>query len=105
MKGFGYELTLDAQRDLAGIYNYFADKDEAPTGRRIVEEISSKIRMLAAQRNSGVARDWLSPGLRAFPYKSHCIYFRVLRERLVVLHVIHGRQDVGPEMFANQNEH
>lgn len=104
MKRFGYEITLDAQRDLAGIYNYYADLGEAQIGRRIVESISTKIRVLAAQRNSGVARNWLSPGLRAFPYKNRCIYFRIVGNNLVVVHIAHSRQDVRPEMFEAEDD-
>lgn len=104
MKRFRYELTLDAQRDMAGIYNYYLDRGEEGTGRRIVRSLAEKIRMLAAQGNSGVARDWILLGLRAFPFKGYCIYFRMMQDTMVILHIAHGRQDIRPEMFAGKDD-
>lgn len=104
MRPYRYSLSLEAQRDLAEIYNYLADKGDAATGRRLVERLQQKIQALAAVRNAGVARDWISPGLRAFPYKNRCIYFRVLDDRIHVLRILHGRQDSGPRVFMPDEE-
>ena len=49
MKRRRYALTIDAQRDLAEIYLYFADAGDPATGQRLVGSLESKIRSLPDQ--------------------------------------------------------
>jgi toxin ParE1/3/4 len=54
---------------------------------------------------SGVPRDWLRPGLRAFPYRKRCIYFRayedrIVEDRIVIVRVLHGKQDIDRQEFT-----
>jgi toxin ParE1/3/4 len=71
-----YSYSKKALRDIAGIYNYIAD-DNPIAAKRLVNLLENKIISLASSGNIGVSREWLAPGLRAFPYKDRCIYFRV----------------------------
>ncbi|MBX9456334.1 MAG: type II toxin-antitoxin system RelE/ParE family toxin [Rhizobium sp.] len=82
MKRRRYTLTADAQRDLAEIYLYLADAGDPSAGRRLVGSLVDKIRKLARLGTSGVARDWIAPGLRAFPHKSRSIYFRIVGDQI-----------------------
>jgi toxin ParE1/3/4 len=104
MKRRRYALTADAQRDLAEIYLYLADAGDRTGGRRLVGSLEEKIKELARIGSSGVARDWISPGLRAFPHKNRCIYFRVAGDQIRVLRILHGRQDVQPEVFVSKDD-
>jgi toxin ParE1/3/4 len=104
MKAFGYSLSLRAQRDLAGIFLYHADLGNAALGRRLADDMQQKIRKIASSRNAGVARDWISPGLRAFPYKTRCIDFRDSDDAIPVLPILRGRQDVGFETLMPAEE-
>jgi len=62
---------------------------------RFVADLTAKIEWIAKTGFTGVPRDWIRPGLRAFPYRERCIYFRIEEDTLTVLRVIHGRQDLG----------
>lgn len=101
MRRFSYSLSIDAQRDLAEIYLYLADRGDSVAGRRLVASLSTKIRSLASSGSIGVARDWISPGLRAFPYKNRCIYFRVVDSKMRILRILHGKQDIDSQMFSH----
>ena len=48
---------------------------------------------------SGVARDWLRPGLRMHPYEKYCVYFRVTDRELVVIRIIHSARDIDAIIF------
>ena len=48
---------------------------------------------------SGTPRDWIRPGLRAFPYRQRCIYFRMYDDRVVIVRVLHGSQDIDRQEF------
>jgi toxin ParE1/3/4 len=52
------------------------------------------IEKLAALGISGAPRDWIRQGLRAFPYRRRCFYFRVEGDNFILLRVLHGAQDV-----------
>ena len=101
MRRFSYSLSTDAQRDLAKLYLYLADQGDASIGRKLVDSLLAKIASLASSGHVGVAREWLSPGLRAFPYENRCVYFRVVDRNMRVLRILHGRQDVESSMFTD----
>jgi toxin ParE1/3/4 len=96
------QLSKQAQKDIAAMYRDIA-RDDPITARRLVELVDSKIISLAVSGNKGVSREWLSPGLRAFPFKNRCIYFRVVASTMRVVRVLHGRQETQPEMFATED--
>ena len=97
---FDRTLSDKALQDLANIYEYVAEKNPA-AANLLIDAIIEKIDSLATSRNSGVARDSLSSGLRAFPFKQRCIYFRIVGNELRVLRVLHGKQDVTAEQFKD----
>jgi toxin ParE1/3/4 len=96
------QLSKQAQKDIAAIYRDIAG-DDPVAAKRLLHLIDDKIMSLAISGNKGVSRDWLSPGLRAFPFKNRCVYFRVLGSSMQVIRILHGRQDVQPEMFETEN--
>ena len=86
--------------DLADIYDYIAI-DNPGAAERLVHAITGKITTLAAAGNRGAPRNNISPGLRVFPYRKRCIYFRVVNDDFIVLRVLHARQDVTEEHFKD----
>jgi toxin ParE1/3/4 len=48
---------------------------------------------------SEAPRDWIRPGLRAFPYRQRRIYFRLGKDRVVIVRVLHGNQDTDRQEF------
>ena len=41
----------------------------------------------------------IAPGLRGFLYRNRCIYYRSYSDRIVVLRVKHGAEDIKPQDF------
>jgi toxin ParE1/3/4 len=97
-----YRLAPQAIEDLIGIFNYLHERNPI-AAERFTQDIEQKIIDLANFRNPGVSRDWLKPGLRAFPYRRRCIYFRIVDDMLIVLRVMHGHQDISPDDFPESD--
>jgi len=64
-----------------------------------MEDLTSKLFDLASLGVTGSSRDWVSTGLRAFPYRERCFYFRIVDNKMIVVRVLHGRQDVTAQEF------
>lgn len=84
---------------MAGIYGFIAESSDV-AALAFVEDLSNKIEWMARSGFTGVARDWIRPGLRALPYRDRCFYFRVDDEAIYLLRVLHGKQDVSTQEFA-----
>ncbi|MGV1870250.1 type II toxin-antitoxin system RelE/ParE family toxin [Agrobacterium rosae] len=88
-----YSLSSQAIDDLIGIYKFLEDKNPA-AAKRLVSSIEQKIQNMAGSGHTGVARDCISKGLRALPYRDRCIYFRVKDTELRILRIVHGHQHI-----------
>ena len=93
---FGRRFRLSPQ----AVEDLIQEERNPVAAERLIQDIERKIAELAASRNPGVSRDWLKPGLRAFPYRRRCIYFRFIEDTLVVLRIVHGRQDITADYFS-----
>ena len=45
-----------------------------------------------------------APGLRVFTYRQRCIYFRSYEDRIVIIRVLHGRQDIDRQEFDDSQK-
>ncbi len=70
---------------------------------RFVDDLVRQMYKIAELDLSGSPRDWIRPGLRAFPYRQRCIYFRVYDDRVVIVRVLHGSQDIGQQGFTDRD--
>ena len=86
-------ITPAAENDLAEIWAYIAeDAPEAAT--TFIEQITDRFEPLLAIPGMGAARDQLSPGLRAIPYKAYVIYYVADDQAVTIVRVVHGARDV-----------
>lgn len=87
-----------ALRDLAEIRDFIAQSSsrEADT---FLADLTKKIAWIAEVNFTGSPRDHILPGLRGLPYRQRCIYYRSLPDRIIILRVLHGAQDVQAMKF------
>ena len=88
-----YRLTADAQNDLDAIADYIIlhNPERAAT---FVDELVDRFRIIAERPRSFPGRDGLSPGLRSAVYGKYLILFRIEREFVKILRVVHGARDL-----------
>lgn len=93
------EIMPSAERDLDQIFAYIA-KSSSRQAHDFTSKLTRKIHWIAETDFTGVPRDEIAAGLRAFPFRDRCIYYRRYEDRIVVLRVLHGAQDTDNQSFA-----
>lgn len=91
-------ITPLAKSDLRGIRRYIAESSPH-YAQEFLADLTAKIIWIAEADFTGAPRDNISPGLRAFPYRQRCIYYRTYPDRIVILRVMHMSQDVQKQDF------
>ncbi len=87
-----------ARADLRTIFKYIATKNPEAAANFVLD-INLKIRSIAHSGFTGVARDEIDQSLRSLPYRDRCIYFRITPSHLLIIRILHGRQDISSEDF------
>ncbi len=87
------EFADEARADIRSIVTYTIGQWGVRQARSYVAGLRKFCAELA--RMPAVGRDaaWLVAGLRSFPYESHVIYYREIEDGIVIVAVIHKRQD------------
>lgn len=79
--------------DIDGIWDYSAETWGPDQADRYTDEIRAACDDLTAARKSGRPAD-VRPGYLKYATGSHVIYFRDQGDRLEIIRILHGRQDV-----------
>ncbi|HNT30482.1 MAG TPA: type II toxin-antitoxin system RelE/ParE family toxin [bacterium] len=91
-------VTDTAKADLSAIYEHI--KRDNPTAAKIfINDLTNKLFSLAKSGVTGSPRDWISSGLRVFPYRERCFYFRIIEDAMIVVRVLHQKQDINTQEF------
>ncbi len=93
------EYTASAELDLASIVRFTRTTWGVDQARSYLEGLKRLTARLGAQPEMGTSCADLTPGLRAFPYQSHVLYYLVESDRLVVVRVLHKRMN--PSLYVS----
>lgn len=93
-----FRLSERAADDLTAIHDYIADINPG-AARRVIDGINAKIRSIAALGLTGTSRDDMRSDLRVVIFRNHLIYFRVTASHLLIVRILHGRQDMTSKDF------
>jgi plasmid stabilization system protein ParE len=52
----------------------------------------------------GVDRSAFKIGIRSFAYRNRIIFFTISDTELIVVRVLHGHQDISPDLFIEQED-
>jgi toxin ParE1/3/4 len=89
-----YRLSRRARQDLLDIWSYIAEDSEAAADR-FVDLVIQHLRLLATNPYIGRRRDELRPGYRSFSVGQYLIFFRIAANSIEIMHILHGRRDIG----------
>ena len=96
-------LTDEAKADLRGMRKHIA-KESPKAAKAFTKELTTKLKKLADTGVTGSSRDWVSSGLRGFPYKDRCFYFRIVERKMIVVRVLHSKLDISAQEFSDTSE-
>lgn len=88
-----YVVSADARADLDELWDYIVGRSSAETAATILWRLYDSFASLAQSPSAGVA----VPGLgedsaRKFPVGNYLIYYRPLREKVMIWRVLHGKR-------------
>jgi toxin ParE1/3/4 len=91
-----YRLAKHAETDLADIAYYIArETGSLEIARRVIESMTERFHLIAANPYLGRARDDdLGPGRRSFPVGRYIIVYRITGQDVLILRVAHSRRDI-----------
>ncbi len=83
----------DAVADLDGLLQYTFESWGADQQAIYGQKLLSAVELLAKFPGRGRARDEISPGLRSLKIEHHTVYFRYDDDLLLIIRIVHERQD------------
>jgi toxin ParE1/3/4 len=91
-----HRLAPEAEHELDQIWDFIAEASgTTEAAGRVIDAIADGFLLLADHPHIGRKRDHdLRAGLRSFPVGDYVIVYRVDRDDVLILHVIHGRRDL-----------
>ncbi len=97
-------LAERARSDLRDILNFTErrwGREQRSTYRRLIRDTAST---LASSPSLGRARDDLLPGMRSYPAGSHLLYYQEAGNELMIVRILHSRQDPTGEAWKQPPE-
>ena len=87
------ERSSQAERDLIDIWVYIAN-DSPSAADKLLDQIDSICKMLARSPFLGRSRDAFAPGLRSFPVGDYMIFYRPIKNGILIVRVLSGYRDL-----------
>ena len=86
-------IALEASHDLNAISDYFVSRN-IDTGERLLQEFNQKCVKLSQFPNMGKSYAAIRPWLRGVPLDGYIIFYEVIGDRITILRVVSGRQNL-----------
>lgn len=87
-------FSQQARRDLKAIYRKSAEQFGLVQADHYQDGLLASLSFCAESPQAVPERDDLSIPVRTHRYQSHLIVFRIVQDEVLIVRVLHGRQDV-----------
>ncbi|MCB9947670.1 MAG: type II toxin-antitoxin system RelE/ParE family toxin [Rhodospirillaceae bacterium] len=88
-----FELAAEALADISTIADYTAAEWGAVQAQSYLDALEGRLTELAHRPLLGRRREELAAGLLCFPFESHVIFYACAGFGIVVVRILHKRQD------------
>lgn len=92
--GLFYELSSDADSDIEEIFNYTFEEFGIEQAVIYVRQFDVTFSRVLINPEIGRERSDIRLGLRSIVQSSHVIFYRVLKDRIRIVRVLHGSRDL-----------
>ena len=92
--GLFYELSSDADSDIEEIFNYTFEEFGIEQAVNYVRQFDKIFSRVSINPELGRERSDIRLGLRSIVQSSHVIFYRVLKDRIRIVRVLHGSRDL-----------
>jgi toxin ParE1/3/4 len=84
-----------ADSDLDDIWYYIAaETGNADIADRVIDRLVQRFLLLGNYPRIGRPREEIRRGLRSFPVGEYVVFYRIEREDVIILRVLHGKRDI-----------
>lgn len=88
-----YRTTFEADQDIIDIYIRGAEQFGVSQSERYVDDLFNTFERLADNPHMARERHELNPAMRLHPYQAHVIAYTIREDDILIVRVLHGRQD------------
>ena len=88
-----YRLSKAADKDLENIAEYTINEFGIEQARIYKDTLIATFELLAHHASVGRDFNHLGKGWRRHPHQDHCIYYKEVASGILILRLIHSRQD------------
>lgn len=88
-----YQLSLKADQDLEDIYEYSKLEFSTDQAVKYLTEFEDLFNQLVQNPKMGKERSEIKIGLRSFPRESHIVFYRIMKDRIRIVRILHARKD------------
>ncbi|RXG15968.1 toxin ParE1/3/4 [Leeuwenhoekiella aestuarii] len=89
-----FTLSKKTQEDIDAIYEFGVHKFGENQALNYLLEMRSHLELLLSNPEIGKQRNEIKDGLYSLPYASHIIFYRILKNHLRIVRVLHGNRDL-----------
>ena len=89
-----YELSVDADNDLSDIYDYTTEHFGASQAVQYLIRLEQVFDSLCSNPKTGRERNDIRKGLRSISHESHTIFYRIMKDCLRIVRVLHASRDI-----------
>lgn len=93
-----YELSVAADEDIEEIFEYTDKEYGQDQAIQYLSDLEELFAQLTDTPALGKSRDEIKTGLRSFPKAEHIVFYRVLKDRIRIVRVLHASRDL-PKFF------
>ena len=93
-------LSPEAEQDIKDIAASVAMRASRAVARKVVDRIKAQIRFLKEFPGAGHVRGDLPAHIRATSAYSYVILHRLENNAVIILRVVHGARNIGPDMVS-----
>jgi toxin ParE1/3/4 len=92
----GYRLSPLAEADIDAIARYIAEHNPV-AAVNLIRKFMNKFELLTVYPHAGMERKDIMPEVRHLVLGEYIAFYRIENGNAVVLRVIHGRRNIGPD--------
>ena len=93
-----YELSPEADQDISEIFDYTVDEFGIDQAVSYVSQFDVLFEQLVDNSELGRKRLEIRAELRSITQESHVVFYRILKDRIRIVRVLHGSRDL-PKLF------
>ncbi|WP_299548680.1 type II toxin-antitoxin system RelE/ParE family toxin [Seonamhaeicola sp.] len=94
----GYKLSERADVDLEDIFDYTEFHHGANQAIKYLTDLETVFKALVVNPEIGRQRNEIKVGLYSIPEQEHIIFYRILKDYIRIVRVLHGSKDI-PKQF------